>query len=81
LLTDVDGVYDSSGKIIPRLNIDEANKMLARSTASGGMSPKIEASLKALSSTPLVRIINGKIPRALLNEMENGIGGTSIVPK
>ncbi|OIP27360.1 MAG: acetylglutamate kinase [Chloroflexi bacterium CG_4_10_14_0_8_um_filter_46_9] len=80
-LTDVDGVYDSSGKIIPRLNIDEANKMLARSTASGGMSPKIEASLKALSSTPLVRIINGKIPRALLNEMENGIGGTSIVPK
>ena len=80
-LTDVDGVYDSSGKIIPRLNIDEANKMLARSTASGGMSPKIEASLRALSATPIVRIINGKIPRALLNEMENGIGGTSIVPE
>jgi acetylglutamate kinase len=55
--------------------------MLNLGTASGGMSPKIEASIKALSATPIARIINGKIPDALLNEMENGIGGTSIVPK
>jgi len=80
-LTDVDGIYDSSGKVIPRLNIDEANEMLKLGTASGGMFPKIEASIKALSAAPVARIINGKMPHALLNEMKNGIGGTSIVPK
>jgi len=80
-LTDVDGIYDSSGKVISKLNIDEANEMLKLGTASGGMFPKIEASIKALSAVPIARIINGKIPHALLNEMKSGIGGTSIVPK
>ncbi len=80
-LTDVDGIYDSSGKVISRLNIDEANEMLKLGTASGGMFPKIEASIKALSAAPVARIINGKMSHALLNEMKNGIGGTSIVPK
>jgi len=80
-LTDVDGIYDSSGKVISRLNIDEANEMLKLGTASGGMFPKIEAGIKALSAAPVARIINGKIPHALLNEMKSGIGGTSIVPK
>jgi len=55
--------------------------MLKLGTASGGMFPKIEASIKALSATPITRIINGKMSHALLNELKNGIGGTSIVPK
>lgn len=80
-LTDVDGIYDSSGKVISRLNIDEANEMLKLGTASGGMFPKIEASIRALSVTSIARIINGKMSHALLNELKNGIGGTSIVPK
>jgi len=80
-LTDVDGIYDSSGKVISRLNIDEANEMLKLGTASGGMFPKIEASIRALSVTSIARIINGKMSHALLNELKNGIGGTTIVPK
>jgi acetylglutamate kinase len=80
-LTDVEGIHDGSGKLVSRLNAAEAKEMLTHSTASGGMFPKIEASLKALRATPLVRIINGKTPHALLNEMKNGIGGTSIVPE
>ena len=81
ILTDVDGIYDSSGKVISRLNIDEANEMLKLGTASGGMFPKIEASIKALSAAPIARIINGKIPHALLEESENKLKGTTIVPK
>jgi len=80
-LTDVEGVYDGSGKLISRLNAAGAKEMLAGSAATGGMLPKIEASLKALRATPLVRIINGKTPHALVKEMKNKMGGTSIVPE
>ncbi len=80
-LTDVDGIHDSSGKVISQLNINEAKEMLNLGTASGGMFPKIEASIKALSATSIARIINGKIPHALLEESENKLKGTTIVPK
>jgi len=80
-LTDVDGIYDDSGKTLPELNAVQAKKILASGTASGGMIPKIEACLRALTTVPKARIINGTVPHALLNEMRNGIGGTTIVPK
>jgi len=80
-LTDVDGIYDDSGKTLPELNAVQAKKILASGTASGGMIPKIEACLRALTTVPKARIINGTAPHALLNEMRNRIGGTTIVPK
>jgi len=80
-LTDVDGIRDASDKVISRLNITEANALLNSEIASGGMIPKIEASLKALTTLPLARIIDGRIPHVLLKETENGVGGTSIVPQ
>jgi len=79
-LTDVSGIHDGSGKVIPKLNLVEAKNMIACGTASAGMVPKIEASIKALTAVPIVRIINGKASHALLNEMKNETGGTSIVP-
>jgi acetylglutamate kinase len=79
-LTDVDGIHDASGEVISRLNIAEAKKMIASGTATGGMIPKIEASLKALTIASTARIIDGRISHAFLNEMKNGVGGTSIVP-
>jgi len=78
-LTDVDGVYDDSGKMLSRINIAEAEKMLATGIASGGMIPKIEACIRALTTVPITRIINGKAAHALLNEINNGTGGTTIV--
>ncbi len=80
-LTDVDGIYDDSGKTLPEINAAQAKKILASGTASGGMIPKIEACLRALTTVPKARIINGTAPHALLNEMRNRIGGTTIVPK
>ena len=80
-LTDVDGIYDDSGKTLPEINAAQAKKILASGIASGGMIPKIEACLRALTTVPKARIINGKAPHALLNEMRNRIGGTTIVPK
>jgi acetylglutamate kinase len=66
-LTDVEGIRDASGKVISRLSISEARALLNSGVASGGMVPKIEASIKALATVPVVHIIDGRIPHALLN--------------
>jgi Acetylglutamate kinase len=78
-LTDVNGIYDESGRRLSRLSTAEAKGMLASGAASGGMIPKIEACLRALTKVPLARIIDGTKSHALLEEMKNGKGGTSIV--
>ena len=77
-LTDVVGVCDQSGNLLPRLSPDEAEALLASGVASGGMIPKIKACLRALSGTSTTRIIDGRQPHALLNEIEGKGGGTTI---
>jgi len=94
-LTDVDGIHDESGNVVPRLNLNEARKMLASGAVSGGMIPKVEASIKALPTVPTVRVIDGRMPHALLNVItssqiprssskqapQSQFGGTTIVPE
>ncbi len=77
-LTDVAGVCDDSGKLIPQLSPDEAEALMASGVASGGMIPKINACLRALSDTSATCIIDGKQPHALLREVEEGGSGTTI---
>ena len=77
-LTDVEGIRDQSGKVLPRLSSGEAEELIASGIASGGMVPKIGACLKALSSASSARIINGRQPNALLKELEGQSGGTTI---
>jgi len=84
-LTDVNGIYDGARKIIPMLNLARAKDMLASGVASGGMIPKIEASLSALTTTKVVRIINGRASYALLQDIagkarQTKSRGTTIVP-
>ena len=78
ILTDVVGVCDQSGNLLPRLSPDEAEALLASGVASGGMIPKIKACLRALSGTSITRIIDGRQPHALLKEIEGHGGGTTI---
>lgn len=78
ILTDVAGVSDRSGNLLPRLSPDEAEALLASGVVSGGMIPKIKACLRALSGIRVTRIIDGRQPRALLNEIEGKGGGTTI---
>jgi acetylglutamate kinase len=78
-LTDVDGIYDGSGKAVPRLGRKEARKMIDSGLAAGGMIPKIEAGLKAMLSVPIVRIIDGRKLHALFHEISSETGGTTIV--
>jgi acetylglutamate kinase len=47
-LTDVAGVKDASGGVIPKLRVDEVAGLVANSVVSGGMLPKLRASMHAL---------------------------------
>jgi acetylglutamate kinase len=83
-LTDVDGIHDGSEQVVHKLNLAEAKDMLASGVASGGMIPKAEASLRALTTTKVVRIINGRVVHALRNDIsrkarQTKSGGTTIV--
>jgi len=52
---------------------------VASGVASGGMIPKIKACLRALSSTSTTSIVDGRQPHALLREIKEGSGGTTIL--
>ena len=77
-LTDVVGVCDKSGELLPRLSPSEARALIGSRVASGGMIPKISACLRALDSVSTTRIIDGRQPHALLREFEGSGGGTTI---
>jgi acetylglutamate kinase len=81
LLTDVEGVLDSDGKLIPHLTVAEARALIADGTISGGMIPKIETAIEAVEAgVSGAVILDGRIPHVLLLELftEHG-AGTMIV--
>ena len=77
LLTDVEGVLDKQGKLIPQLTIESARALMDDGTIDGGMIPKIESCISVVQSgVEAVVIINGKTPHAVLLELftEHGAG-------
>jgi acetylglutamate kinase len=64
-LTDVEGVRDSEGARIPRLSAETAAGLIADGTIAGGMIPKVEACLHALSLGVSVQIVDGRQPGML----------------
>jgi acetylglutamate kinase len=77
-LTDVAGICDESGELLSRLSASEIEALLASGVVSGGMIPKTSACLRALASTGVARIIDGRQPHALLKEIEGSGTGTTI---
>jgi len=77
-LTDVAGICDQSGKLLPKLSASEAEALIASGVASEGMIPKIKACIRALSGTSTARIIDGRQLHALLKEMKGHGSGTMI---
>ena len=77
LLTDVAGVFDKSRKLLKELTADEARRLIADGTISGGMIPKVETCIEALErGVEAVVILDGKVPHAVLLELftEHGAG-------
>lgn len=78
LLTDVAGVMDGLGKLLPRLSAGEASSLLASGVVSGGMIPKVEACLRALSTVPMTQIVDGRERHALIEAIAGKGSGTTI---
>jgi len=79
-LTDTAGIWDQSGNIIHKLSRTEAESLITSGVAVSGMIPKIRGCIRALDGAVEARIIDGRQEHALLKELDNGEGGTAIVP-
>ncbi len=77
-LTDVEGVLDSSRRLIPRLTERQAGGLVSRNVVGGGMLPKLEACLTALKQVDIAQIVDGRRPGALLDTLSNKELGTRI---
>ena len=77
-LTDVQGVLDTSRRLIPRLTERQARGLISSNVAAGGMIPKLEACLTALHSGGVSHIIDGRKPSALLDVISGETMGTRI---
>jgi acetylglutamate kinase len=77
LLTDVEGVLDQDRKLIPKLSVAEARKLIQNGTIRGGMIPKIETAIEAVEAgVKAAVILDGRIPHVVLLELftEHGAG-------
>jgi acetylglutamate kinase len=77
MLTDVEGVFDKEGCLIPQMTASQARRFIADGTIRGGMIPKIETCLEAVGKgVEGAVIIDGRVPHALLLELftEHGAG-------
>jgi acetylglutamate kinase len=80
LLTDVPGVLDKSKTLIKQLSMDDARRLIADGTISGGMIPKVETCLYALDAgVEAVVILDGKVEHAVLLELLTDLGAGTMI--
>ena len=77
MLTDVPGVLDEKGKLIPELTINEALDLIKNKVVVGGMIPKLRTCIDAVEGGAEASVImDGRMPHSLLLELftEHGVG-------
>jgi acetylglutamate kinase len=80
LLTDVPGVLDKSKHLIKQLSMDDARRLIADGTISGGMIPKVETCLYALDAgVDAVVILDGQVEHAVLLELLTDLGAGTLI--
>ncbi len=80
LLTDVSGVLDQDGKLIERLSLRNAQALIKKGIAKGGMIPKLETSMDAIrNGVGAVAILDGRVPNAVLMELFTELGAGTLV--
>jgi len=79
-LTDVPGVLDKSKQLIPQMSANDARRLIADGTISGGMIPKVETCIDALElGVEGVVILDGKVPHAVLLELLTDHGAGTLI--
>ncbi|MDA1310590.1 MAG: acetylglutamate kinase [Proteobacteria bacterium] len=80
MLTDVEGVLDSAGVLIPELTVSNARALIKNGTITGGMIPKVETCIEAVEAgAGAAVILDGRIPHAVLLELFTSQGHGTII--
>ena len=77
LLTDVKGIMNKKGAVIPTVHKKDVKKLMDDGTVSGGMIPKVQACTRALDrGVKKTHIVDGRVLHCLLLEIftKEGIG-------
>ncbi len=77
LMTDVPGIQDKEGELVSSINFESIDTMMKEGVIDGGMIPKVQAAMAALSEgVSKVHIIDGRIEHSVLLEIftQTGIG-------
>jgi acetylglutamate kinase len=81
-LTATGGVFDKKGKLIPKLTIKEAKDLIKKGVATGGMIPKLEACMEAVTSGVAGAHIIGARQHSIVEEVFTSSGiGTMVTKK
>ena len=83
MMTDISGILldkDDPDTIVPDLSVDRARKMQSEGVIFGGMIPKVECCIDAISrGVDSVVILDGRVPHAILMEMLTDEGAGTLV--
>ncbi|OAG76269.1 acetylglutamate kinase [Acetobacter malorum] len=80
MLTDVPGVLDKDGNLIPELTAEQARQAIADGVITGGMIPKVETCIQAVQAGARAAvIINGRTPHACLLELFTASGSGTLI--
>jgi acetylglutamate kinase len=80
MLTDVEGVLDANGVLIPELTVTEARERMGDGTITGGMIPKVETCIDAVErGAEAAVILDGRVPHAVLLELFTSQGHGTII--
>ena len=82
LMTDVEGVLDKNKKLISEINSKIAKEMIKDGTIIGGMIPKINTCIDAVSNGVTgVVIVDGRKPHSILFELFSDKGAGTLIKK
>ncbi len=83
MMTDIDGILqdkDDPHSLIPALTISEAKKLYGEGVISGGMIPKVDCCIEAISRGVKYVVINdGRVPHSILMELLTDEGAGTLV--
>ncbi len=77
MLTDVEGVKDAGGELVPQLSLEQAKKLISEGTIRDGMIPKVDCCMSAVEGgVERAHIVDGRTRHAILLEIftDGGVG-------
>ncbi|HEY7866174.1 MAG TPA: acetylglutamate kinase [Psychromonas sp.] len=78
-LSDVDGVWDENKQVIPELNTQLADRLIAEKVIKDGMAVKVKAALQAAEQLGYVMLASWKNPENLVSLLAGQAVGTKVV--